>query len=81
MTNQQFRAFSAFRAALVADGLLNPLTGGKLVKGISGEDWLLAQWRAKAARFVCRGLRVTVDMRIDRLSFGESRCTLVIAAA
>ena len=52
-------------AALIAAGLLNPNTGSKLVRGIDGEDSLLAQWRS-----VVQGM----DMRIERLNFNETRC-------
>lgn len=50
---------------LIRTGLLNPNTGTKLVKGIDGEDALLAAWR----RFL-----PDVDMGVERLPFNESRC-------
>jgi hypothetical protein len=50
---------------LIAAGLLNQNTGAKLVRGIDGEDSLLAQWRD-----VVPG----IDMQVERLYYSESRC-------
>lgn len=54
-----------YEKLLVEGGLLNPSTGSKLVKGIAGEDELLAKWQA---------LVPGIGMRIERLVFEETRC-------
>ena len=51
--------------ALANAGLLNPTTWTKIVKGIEGEDALLAKWREVFPH---------VDMGIERLYHGETRC-------
>lgn len=55
----------AIEEKLAASGLLNHNTGFTLVRGIDGEDRLLARWRE-----VIPGM----DMRVERLYFNESRC-------
>lgn len=50
---------------LIAAGLLNQNTGSKLVRGIDGEESLLAKWRN-----VVPGM----NMRVERLYYNESRC-------
>ena len=57
--------------ALANAGLLNPVTWTKIVKGIDGEDYLLAKWREVAQE---------VDMGIERLSHGETRCWPIAAS-
>jgi len=50
---------------LIDADLLNPNTGSKLVRGIEGEDVLLAEWRK---------IMPEINMTVERLCFSESRC-------
>ena len=59
--NEETREVSKTLASM---GLLGP-TWTKIVKGIDGEDALLAKWRE---------IFPNVDMGIERLYHGETRC-------
>lgn len=59
MTNEEITS------KLVNHNLLNPNTHTKIVHGIAGEDWLLAEWRK---------IYSDISMGIERLPFGETRC-------
>ena len=64
----------AAEALLVKRGLLNPMTGGKLAFLVDGENTLLYRWRLALAGFIRKGWKVEVGMRVERLTYGESRC-------
>jgi hypothetical protein len=59
MTNEEITS------KLVEHNLLNPNTHTKIVHGIEGEDALLAEWREQFS---------SIDMGIERLTFGDTRC-------
>ena len=64
------KAVHRFKQVLIKKGLLNPVTGTMLVRGISDEDRLLAKWRQVASGFIHKGKKVHVIMVIER--FNES---------
>lgn len=73
-------ALGQFSHVLKKHGVLGQ-HGFTIVKGISGEDCLLAEWRSFAKRFIYKGQRISVGMHVERMHFNESRCYPVISAS
>ena len=68
----------AFKTVLARKGLLHAYTGTALAHGIDGEDRLLKKWQDAAAAFIYKGRHIEVDMRIERLVFNQTRCSLIV---